>query len=66
MMYLNDRWRVLPGADTSAAQLLDNLIDAQEFVAEEELAMVASEQGRLGEGWLELMQRYPQLRRFVM
>jgi outer membrane protein TolC len=39
-MYLDDRWRVLPGADVSAAQLLENLLDAQEFVAEEELAMV--------------------------
>lgn len=40
--YLNDRWKVLPGANDSAAQLLENLLDAQERVADEEQAMVSA------------------------
>jgi outer membrane protein TolC len=39
--YLNDRWRVLPNANDSAAQLLENLLDAQERVADEERAVVS-------------------------
>lgn len=41
--YLSDRWRVLPGANDSAAQLLENLLDAQERVADEEQAMVGAQ-----------------------
>ena len=41
--YLEDRWRVLPNANDSAAQLLDNLLDAQERVAEEEGTMVRAQ-----------------------
>ncbi|MCA9174680.1 MAG: TolC family protein [Planctomycetales bacterium] len=35
-MYLQDRWQIVPGIDDSAAQLLENLLDAQERVADEE------------------------------
>lgn len=38
--YLDDRWRVLPDVHDSAAQLLENLLDAQERVADEEQAVV--------------------------
>lgn len=41
--YLNDRWRILPGANDSAAQLLENLLDAQERVADEEQALVSAQ-----------------------
>lgn len=41
--YLSDRWKVLPGADDSAALLLENLLDAQERVADEERAMVRAQ-----------------------
>lgn len=41
--YLNDRWRILPGVNDSAAQLLENLLDAQERVAEEEGAMARAQ-----------------------
>lgn len=41
--YLHDRWRLLPGANDSAAQLLENLLDAQERVTNEERAMVDAE-----------------------
>jgi outer membrane protein TolC len=37
--YLNDRWQVLPGNDDSAAQLLDELLDAQQRVFDEQRAM---------------------------
>jgi outer membrane protein TolC len=37
--YLSDRWRALPGADDSAVLLLENLLDAQERVADEEAAL---------------------------
>lgn len=37
--YLEDRWRVLPGNDDSAAQLLDELLDAQQRVFDEQRAM---------------------------
>ena len=32
--YLFDRWKALPGADDSAMLLLENLLDAQERVAD--------------------------------
>ena len=38
--YLFDRWKALPGADDSAVLLLENLLDAQERVADEEAALV--------------------------
>ncbi len=38
--YLSDRWIVLPNVNDSAAQLLENLLDVQERVADEERAMV--------------------------
>ena len=38
--YLNDRWIMLPNVNDSAAQLLEDLLDAQERVADEERAMV--------------------------
>lgn len=41
--YLEDRWRVLPGVDDSAALLLENLLDAQERLADEEAALVRSQ-----------------------
>ena len=41
--YLSDRWRVLPYASDSAAQMLENLLDAQERVANEERAMVTAQ-----------------------
>ena len=41
--YLDDRWRVLPNGDDSAAQLLENLLDAQERVLEEERAMLSAQ-----------------------
>ena len=41
--YLNDRWKVLPNVNDSAAQLLENLLDAQERVADEEQAMVGAQ-----------------------
>ena len=41
--YLNDRWKVLPNVNDSAAQLLENLLDAQERVADEEQAMVSAQ-----------------------
>ncbi len=41
--YLSDRWKMLPGADDSAMLLLENLLDAQERVADEEAAMVRSQ-----------------------
>jgi outer membrane protein TolC len=41
--YLSDRWRVLPNVNDSAAQLLENLLDAQERVADEEQAMVGAQ-----------------------
>lgn len=41
--YLEDRWRVLPGPRDSAAQLLENLLDVQERVAEEESAVVRAQ-----------------------
>ena len=43
--YLFDRWKTLPGTDDSAVLLLDNLLDAQERLADEEAAMVRA-------GWL--------------
>jgi outer membrane protein TolC len=42
-LYLDDRWRVLPGVDDSAAQLLENLLDAQERVADQEAALVRAQ-----------------------
>ncbi|TWT78953.1 Outer membrane efflux protein [Planctomycetes bacterium CA13] len=41
--YLNDRWRVLPNENDSAAQLLENLLDAQERVADDEQGMVTAQ-----------------------
>ena len=38
--YLSDRWTLLPYANDSAAQLLENLLEAQERLADEELALV--------------------------
>ena len=38
--YLFDRWKTLPGTDDSAVLLLDNLLDAQQRLADEEAAMV--------------------------
>ena len=38
--YLFDRWTALPGTDDSAVLLLENLLDAQERVADEEAALV--------------------------
>ncbi len=43
--YLFDRWRTLPGADDSAILLLDNLLDAQERLAEKEGAVVRAQVG---------------------
>ncbi len=43
--YLFDRWRTLPGADDSAILLLDNLLDAQERLAEKEGAVVNAQVG---------------------
>ena len=43
--YLFDRWRTLPGADDSAILLLDNLLDAQERLAEKEAAVVRAQVG---------------------
>jgi hypothetical protein len=40
--YLFDRWNALPGADDSAVLLLENLLDAQERVADEEAGLVRS------------------------
>ncbi len=44
-LYLEDRWKVLPGVNDSAAQLLDNLLDAQERVANEEETLVRAQVG---------------------
>lgn len=41
--YLEDRWRLLAGSQDSAVLLLENLLDAQERVAQEEAAMVRSQ-----------------------
>lgn len=41
--YLQDRWRTLPGVDDSAMLLLENLLDAQERVADAEEAMVLAQ-----------------------
>jgi outer membrane protein TolC len=41
--YLFDRWTALPGADDSAVLLLENLLDAQERVADEEAALVLAQ-----------------------
>jgi outer membrane protein TolC len=41
--YLSDRWKVLPSTNDSAAQLLENLLDAQERVADEEQALVGAQ-----------------------
>lgn len=43
--YLSDRWRTLPGTDDSAVLLLDNLLDAQDRLADEEVAMVQTQIG---------------------
>jgi outer membrane protein TolC len=43
--YLFDRWKALPGVDDSAMLLLENLLDAQERVAEEEGAFVRAQVG---------------------
>ena len=40
--YLFDRWTALPGTDDSAVLLLENLLDAQQRVADEEAALVRS------------------------
>lgn len=41
--YLLDRWEFLAGRDDSASQLLENLLDAQTFVADEERQMVRAQ-----------------------
>jgi outer membrane protein TolC len=41
--YLFDRWKTLPGVEDSAMLLLENLLDAQERVAEEESEMVRAQ-----------------------
>ncbi|MHB8956927.1 MAG: TolC family protein [Pirellulaceae bacterium] len=41
--YLFDRWETLPGAEDSAMLLLENLLDAQERVADEEAASVVAQ-----------------------
>ncbi len=41
--YLFDRWTALPGADDSSVLLLENLLDAQERVADEEAGMVRAQ-----------------------
>ncbi|MDA7978379.1 MAG: TolC family protein [Pirellulales bacterium] len=41
--YLEDRWSVLPGEGDSAAQLLENLLDAQERVSDEEAQAVRAQ-----------------------
>ncbi len=41
--YLFDRWKALPGAEDSAMLLLENLLDAQERVADEEAASVLAQ-----------------------
>jgi hypothetical protein len=41
--YLFDRWQNLPGENDSAVLLLENLLDAQERLADEELALVQAQ-----------------------
>ena len=36
--YLTDRWQTLPGINDSVTQLIENLLDAQERLADEEAA----------------------------
>ena len=43
--YLSDRWRTLPGTEDSAVLLLDNLLDAQDRLADEEAAMARAQVG---------------------
>jgi len=43
--YLFDRWKALPGADDSALLLLENLLDAQERVADEEASFARAQVG---------------------
>jgi outer membrane protein TolC len=43
--YLSDRWRTLPGTEDSAILLLDNLLDAQDRLADEEAAMARAQVG---------------------
>jgi hypothetical protein len=43
--YLFDRWNTLPGTDDSAVLLLENLLDAQERVADEEADLVRAQVG---------------------
>jgi outer membrane protein TolC len=40
--YLFDRWKTLPGVDDSAVLLLENLLDAQERVADEEASLAGA------------------------
>jgi hypothetical protein len=41
--YLGQRWRLLPGYDTTTPFLLEDLLDAQERLAEEEAGFVTSQ-----------------------
>ncbi len=41
--YLNDRWRYLPDPSESAVVLIDDLLDAQERLADQERALVAAQ-----------------------
>lgn len=41
--YLEDRWNLLPGREDSASLLLENLLDAQTYVANEERLMVRAQ-----------------------
>jgi outer membrane protein TolC len=41
--YLQDRWQLLPGDDRSTIQLLEDLLDAQERLADTEAEFVAAE-----------------------
>ena len=41
--YLEERWKVLPGNDQTISFLLEDLLDAQERVADEEADFVASQ-----------------------
>ena len=36
--YLTDRWQTLPGINDSVTQLIENLLDSQERLADEEAA----------------------------
>jgi len=61
--YLNERWRLLPDPNESAVLLIENLLDAQERLADEERGFVQA-QISYAMSWVQLRQAMGVLLRF--